>query len=427
MFKHHGFQNKSEYQVTQLFRDANAVALAPYRAGSTFQDAGITLSDAVGEAIGRLVDQTGNGYNANQTTAAAKPTLGEIPRGGRRNRLLYSNAFSTSPWVTAIAGTGTLPVLTPGQPDRNGGNTAWRLQCDRGAGGVVGDQSRIQQTISNLENPHTSTVSIWAKSNTGVPQQVYFRNITGAGGSAITVTPTWQRFSITGTVALTTNTLQLGARGTFSDQVIDILISEAQLEIGTLTDYQAVGPAYQVTESGVPSIYNGFADGGDSLLFGVDAFGTADLFCTAGNSQWIAFAWSTFTGGTILAKAGATEASRTFQALVTGANLIVNIRGSLTTTAASASDGLWHFGVIQLKSDGTAGLWIDGGTEVALNVGAAAEESQNITMFARTESALSSFFTGFAALVGVREGTLSTAGSLQLRQWGNQYYRGVTI
>jgi len=166
---------------------------------------------------------------------ATGESLGLLVEEQRTNLLKYSEAFENAAWVPLSGGTGSNPVVTANYAIApNGLLQADRLQADRGAGNSVSDQSVLQNTVTSLTNPHSVILSVWMKSNTGVNQEVYFRNVTGAGGSLKTVTPEWQRFMITSSsVALSSETFQIGTRGTINtDNAIDILIWGAQIEVG---------------------------------------------------------------------------------------------------------------------------------------------------------------------------------------------------
>lgn len=118
-------------------------------------------------------------------------------------------------WSKITGGTGTVPVVTPNysiSPD--GASNATRLECSRGLA-TDADRSQLLLTVNTgLSNPHPDTISVWAKSNTGSNQRLYFRNATGTGGTTILVTPVWQRFYFSHPAVANTNLqIQIGLRG----------------------------------------------------------------------------------------------------------------------------------------------------------------------------------------------------------------------
>jgi hypothetical protein len=158
--------------------------------------------------------------------------LGLLIEGSAVNYVLQSglNPFASPTWQTA--GT-TLPTTTTGYtgngfaPD----NTSRPTRVQFAVNG--GSASRIFQQTSYTTNPTTAapyTVSVWMKSNTAGTN--YTINILGtAGSSAVTVTPTWQRF----TVVNTSGTSLVGyvyISNESGSVAADVLIWGAQLEAG---------------------------------------------------------------------------------------------------------------------------------------------------------------------------------------------------
>jgi hypothetical protein len=152
-------------------------------------------------------------------------------------------------------------------------------------------------------------VSIWAKSNTRSTQNVYFRNQTAAGGTAIDVTTDWQRFSFSGSAAATIDSLQIGTRGTVNTtQSVDILIWHPQFQESlTLADYQSRVTASIITQSGIPSVRGWYFDlVDDAFTTQLDA-GTYTVVLAGEKGIWIedyvhdGGAWTygptTWTGG----------------------------------------------------------------------------------------------------------------------------------
>lgn len=129
-------------------------------------------------------------------------------------------------------------------------------------------------------------------------------------------------------------------------------------------------------------------DGTDDYLdLGVESFGNTGLFANSGERFMVLqkFASSGATG-TLIAKAGATQAARTFHSYVdstVGAEPGLWMRGSQTYADNNLADGSPH--TMNVWWDGERGGMgrIDQGSKHVL-LGAATEESQNIILGART-------------------------------------------
>lgn len=124
------------------------------------------------------------GSHASQSTTTKRPVL-----SARVNLLVATEDFSNAAWETLIGGTGSVPVKTPGFTDPNGGNTAFRIQCNRGAGNTGADYSVVRQAVS-ISGPSIYTSSIWVKSNTGATQTF---NLDVSNGQPVTATTSWTR------------------------------------------------------------------------------------------------------------------------------------------------------------------------------------------------------------------------------------------
>jgi hypothetical protein len=139
-----------------------------------------------------------------------------------RNLLTFTENFSNAAWSSTIGGTGAAITKTNNfgtAPD--GTTTAARLQCDRGAGNTLSDFSFMRQ--SEATNA-VKVESVWMKSNTGASQTVVMTVST----TVVTVTTSWQRFSVQKTLGATP--FDIGAQGTLTAQTIDILVWHPMFE-----------------------------------------------------------------------------------------------------------------------------------------------------------------------------------------------------
>ncbi len=118
---------------------------------------------------------------------------GEIDFPGARrirNHLRFTDDLTNAVWTKINGGTGTVPVVTAGQTDPNGGTTAFRVQANSGASATGADYSVVRQVLSSTA---ANLRWIYIKSNTGAPQTIYFG--APANNQSITATTEWQQLS----------------------------------------------------------------------------------------------------------------------------------------------------------------------------------------------------------------------------------------
>jgi hypothetical protein len=99
-------------------------------------------------------------------------------------------------------------------------------------GSTTGDFVIIEPT-GTVTTGSQVTSSLWLKSNTGSTYTLRRWDANKAGQDLITVTPTWQRFSVTTASTGGPNPgVIFGLRGTFSSASADVMAWGAQLEVG---------------------------------------------------------------------------------------------------------------------------------------------------------------------------------------------------
>ena len=104
-----------------------------------------------GDPVGYVDDLSGNGYNALQATAAARPLFGRQPRGGARNLLINTSTLTTRS-VTVTAAQQTISFTGTGTVNLSGVSTAGPLI---GTGG----NDRVSLTFTPTAGTLTLTVS----------------------------------------------------------------------------------------------------------------------------------------------------------------------------------------------------------------------------------------------------------------------------
>jgi hypothetical protein len=193
--------------------------------GTFYNSAGILQTAAAGQPR----------FDFNPTTLASQGLLIEEARS---NLLLRSAELATSPWfnatLTSIANN-TLEVLAP-----DGTNTATKIVSL--TGGAIGQGATLTAAV------HTG--SIWLRTSSGTISAALIIYLaaspfTNIGSQSITITTTWQRFTVTSTAATATGyNFQINgiAAGT-------VYAWGAQLEAGAFATSHIPTVASQVTRA----------------------------------------------------------------------------------------------------------------------------------------------------------------------------------
>lgn len=204
-----------------------------FAAGAYFGGTVATMTSTTRASSGYA--QTAAGLLVN--FAANTPRItdqGLLVEEARTNLALRSNEFSNASWTKTTGGTGSVPTLTADTDTAPDGTlTADRAVFTLNGGTASGDLSQLGQTITVL-NATVYTFSFWGKSRTAGSFAMQIIN-GNAVGSAITVTPTWQRFVVTYTSSSTSSFVGLRLRGgqtPVNDNTADIAVWGGQLEAG---------------------------------------------------------------------------------------------------------------------------------------------------------------------------------------------------
>lgn len=184
------------------------------------------------------------GANAvSATNAIAK----QLYLAGGNNLLLRSQAWATSPWFNG--GLTSITNNTSDVTDLLGGNTATKIVA-------TGSSSAVGQSVTVVASPQTLSVYLRTLSGTATCDLIFYLSsspFTNIGTLNITVTSSWQRFSlVTSTATAASYNLQLN-----NISASTIYGWGAQVEIGNIASpYTATTTAAVSTNNNV-SIPNG--------------------------------------------------------------------------------------------------------------------------------------------------------------------------
>lgn len=267
-----------------LFRDGLQGMWVDFRDGYVFADTDLTIAPAPGEGIAGYLDRSGNGLNGTQPVITARPILGRVPVGGRRNLLVGTDNFIPQNWVgrTGFSVVETLSdevcrvsaiSETPGWTAMHGGSNnivfstaglsfSVDLKADGSDTVVIGHNNissftrfSIDLVTGNVlyaQRPQIQNESV-------IPlEDGWFRcsftlNVTLLGRPCIYLTDT----PVTSSGSMEAITATVGS---------SVLVRRPQIDAGSVTPYQRVTTAYDITEAGVPSVYYAHYDGADDVL-----------------------------------------------------------------------------------------------------------------------------------------------------------------
>jgi len=232
------------------------------------------------------------GFHALAPSDAARPLLGSVPVGGRRNLCLYSQAFDNAAWTKSRA---TVVANATVAPD--GTTTAYKLVEDNTAGathriylsvdkvtasaitytGTIYAKAAERNFISFklTDNTETDQSRIAVNLTTGEISAIGGSGFTSASASATSVGNGWWRVSLTATSDTDTKIVlfaqvsdTLASTGSYNGNgTSGIYIWGAQLDqAATATPYQKVITANEITEEGVRTVYFLVTDGSNDWM-----------------------------------------------------------------------------------------------------------------------------------------------------------------
>lgn len=158
--------------------------------------------------------------------------------------LLTDSVNSILSWANLSGGTGTVPVITQVTDSLFG--TVSRLQATK-TDTSTASYSFAYKTIGSLTT-NNQVLTFWAKSNNGLPQDVYVRILGTDAITQRTIGIDWTRIELKTNVGVATASLGIGARY-ISDNNVDILISAPQFEQSTYSSSYIPTTTTAVTRS----------------------------------------------------------------------------------------------------------------------------------------------------------------------------------
>lgn len=254
-------------------------------ASSLWQDTGATSAvTAVTQTIARANGLSTNALHATQATAGSRPTYSRIPVGGRRNALTQTESFTTD-WEVIGVITRTGGFLGPSNQPATllvpGTVSSTHALRRRNVGTIRASQIIAKAAgygFVTLSGAGVADNSVVFDVSTGV---VSFAGTNTSGAAITNLGNGWYRCQAV-LPSTTDYRVFVGPNSSFSspytgDGVSGIYACDPQLETGTtVTNYQRVITARDVSEIGVADVYYMFDDGADSLNWTAPA-GTYDI------------------------------------------------------------------------------------------------------------------------------------------------------
>ena len=264
------------FDPASLFANGEAGAWFEPSPTTTFADTAGTTAAAVGDAVARMNDLSGNGNHATQSDVNSQPILARVPKGGRRNKLSISENLeeSTTPSPDSTVSGNTLIAKTQSgaQSPKARANltlpsaTSFMLSVD-----LVDFTGKATHGVLKLQS-FTESIFVTLRLSDGA---ITFDDT----GTAVAVAiPGGYRVSFiidaTGWTDLA-GILDYGIseRDDFVVRITDPTTADSgkftrvQLEEGsTATDYQKVTSEHDVTEEGKADTWHFFDDGVDDAM-----------------------------------------------------------------------------------------------------------------------------------------------------------------
>src|SRR5690625_3114408 len=241
-----------------------------------------------GDSVGLIKDSSGNGNDIRSHTVTARPILGRVPRGGRRN--LLNNTEDLDTWIRYPGSAATVERQEEGwflwTRLRDDINTLLLTRnMDVEEGSVYSLSADIEVISGNLQ----IDLSLRNRLSSGVSGPIY----TLTTGQSL-------RLEAEGLIASGVERgFQFRAENIDASVPTILRIRNPQLERGeVVTPFQHVTSPYDITESGVPEVHYLDFDGTDDLISTeLPAISNGTLVLAGTGGIWIDEDYN-FDGGT---------------------------------------------------------------------------------------------------------------------------------
>ncbi len=218
------------FSPRQLFAALQGAWLEPKQGLIWQENTGVTPTTTGGQTIGLMLDQSGGGHDATQSTVGNRPLLGR-----RYNLLTYSEDFSNAAWDKInSASVNSTPVAGP-----TGQMNAYVVTT------IAAVNSGVEQKVQ-VGSGVSYRMSVWAKAVSGT-FGVKIGAIVGGSFTNFTLTTDWQLLTADYTAAVTGmryfDIVSQGSAGSFRVTQADLRLTAdvgkdpAYQRITTATDY----------------------------------------------------------------------------------------------------------------------------------------------------------------------------------------------
>lgn len=283
------------------------------------------------------------------------------------NLILQSQTFDNASWSKTTGGTGVAPVVTANAaPAPDGTVTADLIVFDRGAGTSGSDISYLSQSVTSFSG--AATASLWLKTSDGSTKVMSLR--CGAPASErITVTGTWQRFSVVKQNA-TIDRMQILLYGNDGTQTVSVYAWGAQLAVGPYPlDYT---PTTSAAVYGPRFDYDPVTLAARGLLIEEQRTNSILYSEQFDNAAWTKTR-SSITANTVVAPDGTVTADKLVENTDTNSHLLLPLNAITLSTGIAYSYSIYakaaERSILRLGNNDLGGVFFDVATGSVTSVG----------------------------------------------------------